>query len=137
MSLPQIPRKLKKGVNSTSVPDYLLVGITAEDDFSLCQRHLNFVTRKNFELSNLPPPTKFSSASKASRKSPVRSFSAGDMETDNFDAAKSFGMGADQDTAQVSALPRWTAALLPHHTAIRRIAACYVFSYKICDAIAL
>ena len=82
------------------MPEYLLVDMTAEDDFLLSQRALRLLGRYNIDASNLPPPTKFYSAK--TRNQPIRSYSSGFHDLGPCESQLRSGKGSfPQYTAQV------------------------------------
>lgn len=76
------------------------MGMTSEDDFSISQRNMRLMNRNKLDISDLPPPTKFRSVSKA-RNQPIRAFSTGDMDSALHEDVTSFGAGTDRGTIQV------------------------------------
>ena len=72
---------LRKGRNSASMPEYALMGMTADDDFAMNQRSLCLLSRTNLDVSNLPPPTKFC-PSRNPQNRPTRAYSANSIHID-------------------------------------------------------
>ena len=72
---------LRKGRNSASMPEYVQMGMTADDDFAMNQRSLRLLSRTNLDVSNLPPPTKFC-PSRNPQNRPTRAYSANSIHID-------------------------------------------------------
>ena len=57
--------KLKKGLTSISLPEEMMLSMTAEDEFASNQRAMNILNMRDMRASDLPPPLKFSPMSSA------------------------------------------------------------------------
>jgi hypothetical protein len=57
---------LRKGRNSISMPDYMMMGMTGEDEFAINQRTQNIINMRTKNSVDLPPPRRFLSQSSAS-----------------------------------------------------------------------
>ena len=100
MSLPQNARKLSTGGTSSSMPEYLLMDMTLDDDYLISQRHRLFLSRKHLDASNLPPPSRFRQSSNAQDQL-KRTFSTGTRELSHLGHQLRFAADIERSCDQV------------------------------------
>ena len=91
---------LRKGGTSASMPEYVLIGMTADDDFAMNQRSLRLLSRTNLDVCNLPPPTKFCPSPNPQNRL-TRAYSADIVHTNHLGSQLDFAAGADYSRTQV------------------------------------